>query len=325
MVGTRTPFRMSFVGGGSDLKEFYTQSPGCVISATINKYMYIFVHKYFDNRIQVKYSKTELVERIANIKHPIVREVLTKFNLQGIDINSIADIPSGTGLGSSSSYTVGLFNALYNYIGKNYSKEQLAKDACELEIDILKEPIGKQDQYAAAYGGLNLIRFLPNGGVKIEPIKMENKAYKQLENNLLLFFTGTTRNASDVLIDQRNNLLSEESKFDTLIQMTNLVEKAKTALIQSNLDNFGKILDENWQLKKSLSKKISNNDIENIYSLAKNNGALGGKILGAGGGGFALFYCEQNKQERLRNALNKLKEVNFMFEKLGTKTLEFIS
>ena len=245
--------------------------------------------------------------------------------MKGIDINSIADIPSGTGLGSSSSYTVGLFHALYNYIGKNPSKEQLAKEACELEIDILKEPIGKQDQYAAAYGGLNLIRFLPNGGVDVELINMENKIYEELQNNLLLFFTGTTRNASTVLSDQKNNLLSQKSKFDTIVEMTSLVEKAKVALVQSDLENFGKILDENWQLKKSLSKKISNNHIEDLYSLAKNNGALGGKILGAGGGGFILFYCDKNKQKKLRNALNKLKEVKFIFEKFGTKKIELIS
>ena len=185
MIGSRTPFRMSFIGGGSDLKEFYSRHPGCVISSSINKYMYIFIHPFFDNRIQVKYSKVELVDCIEAIEHPIVREALRKFNLEGIDINSIADITAGTGLGSSSSFTVGLLHALYGYRGDKVSKAQLAHEACEIEIDILQEPIGKQDQFAAAHGGLNMIRFSPNGEVQVEPIIMEKKAYKQLQSNLL--------------------------------------------------------------------------------------------------------------------------------------------
>ena len=240
MIGSRTPFRMSFIGGGSDMKEFYSQYPGCVLSTSINKYMYIFIHKYFDNRIQVKYSKTELVDQISEIKHPIVRSVLNKFNLSGMDINSIADIPSGTGLGSSSSFTVSLLHALYSFDKKKVSPETLAREACEIEIDILNEPIGKQDQYAAAYGGLNIIRFLKNGDVKVEPLIMEENTYNELQNNLILFYTGQTRSASLVLKDQKNNLLNEKSKFDLMIQMTDLVESAKKHLVQSDLLSFGK-------------------------------------------------------------------------------------
>jgi len=321
MIGSRTPFRMSFVGGGSDLKEFYSRAPGCVISTTIDKYMYIFIHHFFDNRIQVKYSKTELVEQIIAIKHPIVREVLRKFDLVGIDINSIADIPSGTGLGSSSSYTVGLLHALYGYINQNITIERLASEASEIEIDILNEPIGKQDQYAAAFGGLNVIRFLPTGEVKVEPINMHPSAYDELQDNLLLFYSGITRKASDVLIDQKHNLINKQVKFDSTLQMTELVEKAIENLLESDLDEFGKTLDENWNLKKSLSNKISNANIDDIYSIAKKNGALGGKLLGAGGGGFLLFYCRKENQNKLRKALKGLREINYKFDRIGTKII----
>ena len=321
MIGTQTPFRMSFIGGGSDLKEFYSRYPGCVISTTIDKYMYIFVHPFFDNRIQIKYSKTELVERVEEIKHPIAKEILKKFELKGIDINSIADIPAGTGLGSSSSYTVGLLHALYRYTGQSVSEERIAREACEIEIDMLKEPIGKQDQYAATYGGLNLIRFFPDGKVKVEPVEINKKTSKKLQKNLLLFYTGTIRSTSEVLNDQKHNLVNEKAKFDCLVEMTKLVEKAKNNLCESDLESFGRTLDKNWQLKKSLSYKISNTDFDDIYKLAIKNGALGGKLLGAGGGGFFLFYCESQNHENLRYALKDLKEIEFMFDSFGAKSI----
>jgi D-glycero-alpha-D-manno-heptose-7-phosphate kinase len=321
LIGTKTPFRMSFIGGGSDVKEFYAHTPGCVLSTTIDKYMYIFIHPFFDDRIQVKYSKTELVDHFKDIKHPIAREVLSKFKLKGLDINSIADIPAGTGLGSSSSYTVGLFHALYSYTNKSVSAEILAREACDLEIEVLNEPIGKQDQYAASYGGLNIIQFLPTGKVRVQPLEIEDEIYKNLEDNLILFYTGKTRNAAEVLNDQKNNLANEKEKHDTLIQMTSLVQKAATCLTSGNLEGFGEVLDQNWQLKKSLSRKISGTNIDDLYALAKGNGALGGKLLGAGGGGFLLFYCEPARQERLRSALRKLKEVKFCFENEGSKII----
>ena len=321
MIGTRTPFRMSFIGGGSDLKEFYSRHPGCVISTTINKYMYIFVHPFFDNRIQVKYSKVELVDSIAAIEHPIVREALRNFDVEGIDINSIADIPAGTGLGSSSSFTVGLLHALYRFKGEQISKAQLAREACEIEIDILQEPIGKQDQYAAAHGGLNIIRFHPNGQVQVQPIIMEEKAYRKLQNNLLLFYTGTTRNTSDILVNQKFNTVNDQQKFDTLVQMTELVEVAHKCLCESDLIGFAKTLDDNWALKKTLSDKISSTNIDDLYSLAKKNGALGGKILGAGGGGFLLLYCEPENHQELRHSLAGLREFEFEFDDIGSSLL----
>jgi D-glycero-alpha-D-manno-heptose-7-phosphate kinase len=321
MIGIRTPFRMSFIGGGSDLKEFYSKSPGCVISTTINKYMYIFLHPFFDDRIQIKYSKTELVDSIEKIKHPIAREVLMKFNLQSIDINSIADIPAGTGLGSSSSFTVALLHALHSYTNHNVSPELLARDACEIEIDILKEPIGKQDQYAAAYGGLNIINFLSDGHVNVKPIIIDSKALEIFQSNLVLYFIGSTRKASKILLDQKQNILSDKNKFSALSEMVDLASIAKNYLVKSDFEQFGKVLDQNWKLKKSLSKKISPMEIDNIYKLGIKNGALGGKLLGAGGAGFILFYCEKVYQDKLKSALKKLKEVKFKFDDSGSKVI----
>lgn len=321
MIGTRTPFRISFVGGGSDLKEFYSRHSGCVVSATINKHMYIFIHPFFDQKTQVKYSKTELVEDINEIKHPIVREALKKFKIKGIDINSIADIPAGTGLGSSCSFTVGLLHAIYAFISIYPSKEKLAREACELEIDILKEPIGKQDQYAAAYGGLNFITFYPNEDVNVEPIIMPAKKYKELEENLLMFYIGGARPARDILNDQKNNMLNDKQKYNNLIRMTELAKQLKDILLVGDIKDMGLILDENWKLKKSLSTKISECKIDFYYEIAKKNGALGGKLLGAGGGGFLLFYCEKENQKKLRMALSDLKEMRFKFDSFGTKII----
>lgn len=321
MIGTRTPFRVSFVGGGSDMREFYTRHPGCVVSTTINKYMYIFIHPFFDNKIQVKYSKTELVESVDQIKHPIVRELLKRFHIHGIDINSIADIPAGTGLGSSSSYTVGLTHALYAYIGKYFSKEKLAQKACELEIDILKEPIGKQDQYAVSYGGLNCITFYSNGSVGVEPIVMRRERFFALEENLLMFYLGTTRNAREILSDQRDKLVTDDDRFQRLVRMAQLAQQLRVCLLDGNPDDMGLILDENWHLKKELSSRISDERIDGYYRIARENGALGGKLLGAGGGGFLLFYCPKEDQDKLRAALSDLREMPFRFDYFGTKII----
>jgi D-glycero-alpha-D-manno-heptose-7-phosphate kinase len=321
MIGTRTPFRVSFAGGGSDLREFYLRSPGCVLSTAINKYMFIFIHPYFDEKIQVKYSRTELVNEINEINHPIVREALRKFGINGIDINSIADIPAGTGLGSSCSFTVGLLHALYAYSYKYPTKERLAREACEIEIDILKEPIGKQDQYAAAYGGLNFITFLPDDTVNVEPVIISPNKYHEFENNLLFFYLGGARPARDILSDQKYNTISDKKTFSNIIRMTELAQNLRHSLSAGNLQDVGLILDEGWSLKKDLSSKISENKIDFYYDVAKKNGAIGGKLLGAGGGGFLMFYCEQMDQDKLRRSLNGLKEYTFKFESSGTKVI----
>ncbi len=321
MIGTRTPFRVSFAGGGSDLKAFYSKHPGCVLSTTINKYMFIFVHPFSDDRIQVKYSRTELVNNIDEIKHPIVRETLRRLGIIGIDINSIADIPAGTGIGSSGSFTVGLLNALYAYCGKKTAKEYLAGEGCEIEIDILGEPIGKQDQYAAANGGLNLITFNPDDTVRVEPVMMPLDKYDELENNLLFFYVGGARPAREILADQQRRTLSDKKTFANLKRMTELAVNLKDSLSAGNLQDVGPILDESWRLKKKLSLKISDNKIDYYYDLAKKNGADGGKLLGAGSGGFLMVYCEQAHQIKLRNSLKDLREYHFKFDSLGTKII----
>ena len=321
MIGTRTPFRVSFAGGGSDLKEFYSRQPGCVLSSTINKYMFIFVHPYFDEKIQVKYSKTELVNEASEIKHPIVREALKEFGIKGIDINSIADVPAGTGLGSSGSFAVGLLHALYAYSGQNPAKETLARKACAIEINILKEPIGKQDQYAAAYGGLNFITFHPDETVSVEPVIISPDKYQELENNLLFFYVGGARPAREILTDQKHNTISDKKTFGNIKRMAQLAKNLRDNLSSGNLHDMGPILDEGWNLKKELSLKISDDKIDSYYNAARENGAGGGKLLGAGGGGFFMFYCELAHQDKLRQSLKDLKEYKFKFESLGTKII----
>lgn len=321
MIITRTPFRISFVGGGSDLEAFYSKSPGAVLSTTINQYMYISSHNFFDrDKIRVKYSQTETVDRASNIQHPILRTILSKFNLTGIELSSIADVPSGTGMGSSSSFTVGVLHNIYTVLGIDVSKEQLAQEACEIEIDILKEPIGKQDQYAAAYGGLNIFRFNSDGTVTTEPIKLDSESLVALEKNLVMFYIGNQRKASDILAEQKKNT-GEEDTFKTLQQMVCLVDELKSCLQQGTIDEMGKILHENWVLKQQLASAISNPEINHIYQTALENGATGGKLLGAGGGGFMLFYCKPEHQTRLKKALQKLQHFEFAFEQDGSKVI----
>lgn len=321
MIITRTPFRISFCGGGSDLPSFYEKHPGCVISTSINKYMYLTAHPFFDmDKIMLKYSKTELVNCIEDISHQIFKEVLNEFKVKGIEITSVADIPAGTGLGSSSSFTVGLLHSLYSYHGKFVSKEKLASKACVVEIEKLGEPIGKQDQYAAAYGGLNYISFQSNGKVFVEPIIMKAETYNRLENNLLMFYTGDVRSASKILAEQNKNM-NDQVKFDNLVQMTDLTKEMKKALEANQLDSFGEILHESWLLKQSLASGISNQVINDYYELALKNGAKGGKLLGAGGGGFLLFYCEEEEQGKLREALKDLRELDFKFDYEGSKVV----
>ncbi|MBM3709387.1 MAG: GHMP kinase, partial [Actinobacteria bacterium] len=319
---SRTPFRISFVGGGSDLPAFYNRSKGAVLSITINKYMYISVHPYFNRKqFQVKYSKTELCNSVEEIQHPIIRETLKFLKIGGgLEIISMADVPAGTGLGSSSSFTVGLLHTLYSFLGKFVSKDRLASEASFIEIEKVEEPIGKQDQYAAAYGGLNIISFNVDGSVDVEPINIKMETFEKLNNNLILFYTKMDRRADSVLRHQSEEIMHEE-KFEAQQKMVNLVYKAVDALYRDDLDEFGKILHENWILKKSLSDKISNSQINRYYERALEYGALGGKLLGAGGGGFLLFYCPEKNQDRLKKALFDLYELKFSFDQQGSKII----
>ena len=320
MIITKTPFRVSFCGGGSDMANFYEKYGGCVLSTSINKYCYISIHPYFnENQTLLKYSENELVDSPDQIKHRIFRQVLTDMGIHGVEISSTADIPGGTGLGSSSTFTVGLLNTLNCYKGKFVSKDKLAKLACEVEIEKLGNPIGKQDQYGAALGGLNFINFNQDGSVSHEPILMEGKTYKKLQKNLLMFYTGTTRSANTILAEQTKNITSDD-KARNLLKMCGLAKDMKVALENNDISSFGKILDEGWQLKKELASGIANQAIDEAYEIAMKNGALGGKLLGAGGGGFLLFYCEEEKQEQLKKAIG-LRELDFSFERDGTSVI----
>jgi D-glycero-alpha-D-manno-heptose-7-phosphate kinase len=256
------------------------------------------------------------------LKHPIIKESLRKYNIPGgFELSSIADIPSGTGMGSSSAFTVGLLHNLHAITRQYASKEELAEEACHMEIDILKEPIGKQDQYAAALGGLNILRFNTNGKVNVEPLYLKGEVYNRLQENLVLFFIGNARKASDILTEQKRNI-GQEEKFNNLRQMVGLVDELKDALYHERLGDFGKLLHENWILKQKLASKISNPEIDQLYKTALANGAVGGKLLGAGGGGFMLFYCEKENQIKLQEAL-RCKIFDFKFDEEGTKLIYF--
>lgn len=322
MIITRTPFRVSFAGGGSDLPSFYHQHEGCVLSTSINKYMYVSIHPTFNRQETcIKYSKTEIVEDTRKIQHPIARQLLLDRRLSGVEIVSTADIPSGTGLSTSSAYTVGLINALNAFQGKYASQEKIAAQACEIEIDKLGEPIGKQDQYGTAVGGLKFIRFLPDDTVEVEPVVMRADTKKELDENLLLFYTGLTHSAGNVLKEQNANMVSAADKVKNMIRMTELAYEMRETLINGDLSRFGDIMNENWMLKRSMASTISSGVIDQYYDIALNSGAKGGKLLGAGGGGFLLFYCEKKSQPRLRSALSDLVELPFEMETGGTKVI----
>lgn len=320
MIITKTPFRISFIGGGTDLSEFYETTPGVVISTAINKYMYITVKRRFEDTFRISYHKTEIVKRIGEIEHPIVREALRLTGLkQGIEITSIGDIPAGTGLGSSSSFTVGLLNALFALQGKLKSADELARLACKIEIGILKEPIGKQDQYITAYGGFKRIYFNPDNSVYIDPVIIKPEIISKLKKWLLVFYTGKSRSASSILHDQKNNYLDKKEYFKKIKDLA--FEFYECLRDGKELSRIGVILHKSWLLKKQLSRRISNSFIDKIYHEALGSGALGGKILGAGGGGFLLFYCPERFQKQLRRSLKKLKELNFNFEPEGSKII----
>ena len=318
MIISRTPFRISFAGGGTDLRAYYSDGYGAVVSVTIDKYVYITVNKRFDDTIRISYSKTEIVEDIDQIQHDIVRECLKLTGItKGIEITSIADIPAGTGLGSSGSFTVGLLNALYTFKGEQKSSEYLADKACQIEIDILGKPIGKQDQYAAAFGNINYFRFSSDETVLHEPIKLSTNDIHKLNKKMLLFYTGITRAASSILSNQQKETKNKLEYLDRLREQAN---KLKNVLLIDGINNkIGESLHDGWMLKKQLSNMISNNMIDDYYLKARQAGAAGGKILGAGGGGFLLFYCDENKQECVQDALKDLKKIDFSITEHGSR------
>ena len=319
MIVTRTPFRISLCGGGSDLPAFYEKNGGCVISTTINKYMYITSHPSFDKKTTtLRYSKVESVTDVRKIEHKYFKQCLMDEKLKGIEITSIADVPQGTGLGSSSAFTVGLLNNLKCYKREYVSKGELAKRACELEINKLGNPIGKQDQYAAAYGGLNFYKFNEDGTVDVEPVLLEHDKYKQLEKNLIMLYVGGEHSASAILKEQSKNMVSAKDKEEGQKRIVELTYKLKYELEHSNIDAVGYTLHENWLIKKTLASGISNPQFDKWYDKALKNGALGGKILGAGGSGFFLFYVPEEKQVKFRKAMKDLPELDFKFDHTGT-------
>jgi len=321
MIISQTPLRISFVGGGSDLEEYWKISPGKVISTTIDKYIYVIVKGRFDNEIYLNYSNKEIVSSVSDIKHDLIREAMIKSDVKkSVEITTLADIPSeGSGLGSSSSVTVGLLNALYAYKGELVTSEQLAKEACEIEINILGKPIGKQDQYAAAHGGLNIFSFNPNGTVSKRKVNLNNYNTRILGSNLLLIYTGINRSSSSILSDQNEKIEKKRNHLDKMIGLVDEFERSLKS--SSSFKKIGKLLDCNWSEKKKLSKRVSNKTIDDMYSLAMNNGALGGKVSGAGGGGFLLLFVPRKKQDGLRKALKNYREFPFMLEPDGSKII----
>lgn len=318
MIVSKTPLRISFVGGGTDLKSFFSIHPGAVVNMSIDKYVYIVIHKFFGKETVLKYSKTETIESVDDIEHPLFRESLKIANIgQGMEIASLADITSkGTGLGSSSTFLVGLLNALYAQKGIRKSKKYIAETACKIERDLLKEHGGYQDQYIATYGGLNYIEFFPDNTISVNPIICSSEFKKKLANNLLMFYTGITRKSGDIHKEQDKNT---KINVPYLQKMKLLADTMRVSLEKEDLNRFGELLHENWMLKKSLSQSISTSEIDKYYNLGIKNGAIGGKICGAGGGGFLMFYAEEKNHAKIREALSDFEELKFGYEPEGTR------
>jgi D-glycero-alpha-D-manno-heptose-7-phosphate kinase len=323
MIITRTPFRISFAGGGSDLPAYYRENGAAVVSTTIDKYMYVTVNKRFDDSVRVSYTKTEIAERVEDLRHEIVRAALRKTGVdRGVEITTIADIPAGTGLGSSSTLTVGLLHALHAYADRFSGAERLAREACEIEIDTLGQPIGKQDQYAAAYGGLNYIHFNRDDSVLVEPIICKLSTRRRLSESLVLFYTHMQRKSSDILDEQVSKTKQGKANRE-LGLLVRLAEELHEALCDNRPEAMGKLLHRSWMIKRQIASGISDPRIDEWYKAALDAGAEGGKILGAGGGGFLLLYCEPEEQGRLVRRMEALglRKIDFAFEGEGSRII----
>jgi D-glycero-alpha-D-manno-heptose-7-phosphate kinase len=320
MIITQTPLRVSFVGGGTDLRDYYSREPGQVFSAAIDKYVFVIVKERFDDKIVLNYTRKEIVDHVDEVQHDLVRETMKITGVdRGVEITTLADIPSrGTGLGSSSSITVGLLNALYAYQGEFRDAETLAQEACRVEIEILGAPIGKQDQYIASYGNIRMITFHPDERVDVQLVKLDYSLRRRFNERLLLFYTGKTRSANNILAEQKKHMTE---RWSILQEMAQLPEVFQASLQNGNLDEIGRILHRNWEHKKKLASGITDNRIDELYERALTAGAIGGKITGAGGGGFLLLYCPGEKQELVRQALSHLTELPFRFENQGSKII----
>lgn len=316
---------MTLGGGGTDLESYYSKYGGFLIAAAIDRYVFISANKRFYDNIRLSYTQTEIVDSVADIKHRIFREALKLLKINGgIELVSIADVPANCGLGTSSSFTVSLLNALHAYKRDYVTQKQLAEEACHTEIDILREPIGKQDQYIAAFGGITCLTFEKNGNVIVEPLRISDEALDQLESNILLFHTGIERSASEILSEQDEKSRKDDSKIiDNLHRIKEIGLETRRVLERGDVDRFGELLHVHWETKRKRSQKMSSPFIDECYELARNSGALGGKIMGAGGGGFFMFYCHNNDKSRLSQAMKKvgLKPMKFHFDFEGAKIL----
>lgn len=322
MIIVKTPLRISFVGGGSDMADFYSKMPGQVVSTAIDKFVFAIVKERFDDMIYINYSRKECVASVDEVQHDLVREAMRMTGVEnGIEITTLADIPSsGSGLGSSSSITVALLHALHAYRNELVTAEQLAREACQIEIDIMGKPIGKQDQYAAAYGGINRFVFHPDGTTSRQPIRLTGSAGRKFASSLLLYYTGITRSADTILSRQRKNLQSQET-IDTMRGMVDLVEPFATAMENADIETCGSLMDRNWELKQQMAAGIANDKIHAMYAAARNAGALAGKIAGAGGGGFLLLVVPRERQNAVFAALADFRELPFMMEASGSKVI----
>lgn len=325
MIISQTPYRVSFAGGGTDLRSFYERERGAVLSVGLNQHMYVTVSPRFKASTRIAYTKTEIADSIDDIQHTIAREALRMTGLgKHLEITTIGDVPSGTGLGSSSSLAAGMLNALYAYKGQITSAQQLAEQACQIEIDILGKPIGKQDQYAAAYGSLNFIAFNPDGTVDVEPVPYRPETLTQLESRTLLMYTDQQRSADDILIKQSAGTVQLDT-FNILRQMRDLAIEMKGVISGSgSIDEFARLLNEGWLLKKSMGFGISNSAIDDWYAAAIKAGAQGGKLLGAGGGGFLMLVAPPERHQAIRNALGNPREIPFEIDRRGSRII-FIS
>jgi D-glycero-alpha-D-manno-heptose-7-phosphate kinase len=320
MIISQTPYRVSFAGGGTDLPAFYRNEHGAVLSTTIDRHMYVTIHRRFEPTIRVSYSRTEMANTLDEIQHELVRETMRQVEIdEPLEITTIGDVPAGTGMGSSSSLTVGLLNALYAYRHRVVGPQLLAEQACHIEIDILQKPIGRQDQYAAAYGGVNYIRFHPDDTVDVEPVPCRLETLAELEQRTLLVYTGLSRSADEVLERQTSGTAQ---RMDVLRQMRDLAEEMRTALTgDGDLDHFAGLLHESWDLKRSLGFGISNEQVNDWYNAAHKAGAVGGKLLGAGGGGFLLLLAPPWRHRAIREALNRPRELPFRISRHGSRNI----
>jgi D-glycero-alpha-D-manno-heptose-7-phosphate kinase len=318
MIISQTPLRISFLGGNTDFPQFYEKYGGCVLTTAINKYIYCIVTKRFDNKIYVNWSKKEIVDNVSQIEHELVKEALIKTKInKGIEITFLSDIPAeGSGLGSSSSVTVGLLNALYHYLGEKPSSEKLAAQACEIEIEILRKPIGVQDQYIAAYGGLRFFTF--DRQITSEKIDLEDGLLDDLNNNLMMFYTGRTRKSGQILTMVKDKMSTNNKK---LLETKKLALEGYRKLNQGNVLAIGKLMHKHWLIKKSLAQNISDSEIDRLYAKALKAGAVGGKIAGAGGGGFLLLMVPYHARANVRKVLSGLREMPFRIEPEGSKII----